>query len=599
MRLSTLILLTLHLFSPSYAASQSNNSSTILSSEFGDFVSQVLKDWNSPAGLAVAVVRQNGQGGWDVEQKGYGHATADGTPVTPDTLFSLGSESKLFDIISTGLLISNASLATPITWSSKLVDIMPGWALMDPIASAGASIIDLMSHRTGMPRHDASQGANDTLPDILSRMKYLKPSTEFRDTLQYTNIMYEVLSYLPTVLLSGRPTFSEYVQENIFDALGMNSSTYSFTRANATGRLASGFGRAGNATTNPLLPTEIYPLPYWLETGGDAGNFLSGPAGVITSLRDMVEWLKMLMANGINTNTNTTVVPEAVLAQITSGIMVWPYIDSYPELSPGAYGGARFKSSYRGHDLFEHGGDVLGFHSMVTWFPNDGAGVVIMINDDLEYYREIIRYRVFDMLFGLDPVDWNTRFQEVAVETAAAVEAYVTGTPTPANATPPSVGYDALPGVYSNPGYTTLELCAIAPPSASQTDACKALGTTINTTFPQYVLQDPNVPMFAFTWDRVSAEYISLTHFDGDVWNLTGWSGLPTNPLNASSPLWAYDAEFEGMLAVTGTDANGTAGFGFLGGFWGAGVGVPDPAITSATKTVDEVTEVWFAKVAN
>ncbi|KAF7321092.1 Beta-lactamase domain-containing protein [Mycena chlorophos] len=589
MKLLSLVLLAFHLFFVSRAVAQSNLSTTILTAEFGDFVSQVLKDWNSPAGIAVAVVRQNGHGGWVVEQQGHGQAKADGTPVTPDTLFSIGSESKLFDIISTGLLISNASLEKPVTWTSKIADIIPEWELIDPIASAGSTIIDLMSHRTGMPRHDVSQGRNDTLLSVIERMKYLKPSTEFREDFQYNNIMYEVLSYLPTALLPSQPTLAEYVQEHIFDVLGMNSSTYSFPRANATGQLADSFGRVGNTTTNPLLPTEIYPMPFWLQLGGDAGNFASGPGGVISSVRDMTAWLKMLMSNGVDTSTNTTVVPASVLEEITSGITVWPYTEDYPEISSGTYGGARYSSSYRGHDLFEHGGDVQGFHSMVTWFPNDGAGIVVLMNDDLHYYRDIVRYRVMDLLFNLEPVDWNTRYQQLAVGTAAATAAYVS-TRSPANATPPSVGFDNLPGTYDNPGYTSVELCAINPTSQTQTDSCKGLAETITSTFPQYV---SDVPTFAFTWDRIAAQYVALSHFEGDVWNLTGWTGLPTDPHNASSLLWAYDAGFDGTVALTGVDANGTIGFGFLGGIWGAGSGVPDPA----GSTPDQATEVWFAKV--
>jgi hypothetical protein len=46
---------------------------------------------------------------------------------------------------------------------------------------------------------------------------------------------------------------------------------------------------------------------------------------------------------------------------------------------------------------------------MITRFPFEGAGVAILSNDDLFYTREIIRYRIMDKLFGLDPVDWNTR----------------------------------------------------------------------------------------------------------------------------------------------------------------------------------------------
>jgi len=50
---------------------------------------------NSPAGISVAVVRQDGQGGWIVETKSYGNAKADGTKVTSDTRFAIGSESKV------------------------------------------------------------------------------------------------------------------------------------------------------------------------------------------------------------------------------------------------------------------------------------------------------------------------------------------------------------------------------------------------------------------------------------------------------------------------------------------------------------------------
>jgi hypothetical protein len=40
---------------------------------------------------------------------------------------------------------------------------------MDPIASAGSSIIDVMSHRTGLPRYDYSFFLpNDTMPSIVS-----------------------------------------------------------------------------------------------------------------------------------------------------------------------------------------------------------------------------------------------------------------------------------------------------------------------------------------------------------------------------------------------------------------------------------------------
>ncbi|KAJ7431232.1 beta-lactamase/transpeptidase-like protein [Mycena latifolia] len=561
------------------------NNGTILTSEIDTFIANILAEWNSPAGVAVAVVRQDGQGGWIVETKGYGNAKADGTKVTDDTLFSIGSESKLFDIVATGLLISNESLTTPISWTTKIASVIPEWGLMDPIASAGSTIMDLMSHRTGLPRHDVALGYGDTLPAIIKRLKYLKPSVEFRQEFQYNNLMYAVLSYLPTVLLPSKPSLAHYLQDNIFNPLGMNSTTYSFARANATGNLADSFAREGDATTNPLLPAATHALPFWLQVGGDDGNFAAGPGGLISSITDIVAWLKMLISNGVNPTTNATVVPASVLETVTSGITVWPFDeDSYAELSPSTYGGGQYKSNYRGHDLIEHGGDVAGFHSMFTRFPFEGVGVAVLTNDDLFYIRDIIRYRVMDELFGLEPVDWNTRYQQVAVGTAL-VRASLVSTPRSANATPPTGGFSSLVGNYSNPGYTEVELCLIFPAPASASDACNTLAQTLNSTFPSLV--DPTVPTLAFTWDRVASQYNMLTHFEGNLFNLTGWTGYPTG--NASSPVWAYDAGFSSTHIEFGS-----GGFGITDGVWGAASGVPDPQ----GETIEDRAEVWFKAVS-
>ncbi|KAJ7303566.1 beta-lactamase/transpeptidase-like protein [Mycena albidolilacea] len=566
------------------------NTGTILTSDIDTFVADILREWNSPAGVAVAVVRQDGQGGWAVETKGYGTAKSDGTKVTPDTLFSIGSESKLFNILATGLLISNKSLDTPVSWTTKIASIIPEWGLMDPIASSGSSIIDLMSHRTGMPRHDATYGLSDTVPAIIKRLKYLEPSAEFRSKFQYNNLMYTVLSYLPTVLHPSKPSLAQYVQENIFEPLGMNSTTYSFQRANATNMLAESFGREGDPTTNPLLPGGAHAMPFWLQVGDESGsNFASGPGGVISSINDIAIWLQMLISNGVNPATNATVIPADVLETVTSGITVYPFTEDFPELSVSTYGGGQYKSNYRGHDLIEHGGDIQGFHSAFTRFPFEGVGVAILSNDDLFYIRDIIRYRVMDELFGLEPFDWNTRYRQVAVETALA-RASLVSTPRPANATPPTGGFSSLVGNYSNPGYTSFELCQLVPPPSSASQACSTLAQSLNASFPALI--DYTVPTLVFTWDRIASQYMKLAHFEGDIFNLTGWTGMPTG--NASSPIWAYDAGLSSTNVEFGAGtANGTFGFGFVGGVWGA-QDSPDPQGTTA----EERAEVWFTKGA-
>jgi CubicO group peptidase (beta-lactamase class C family) len=75
---------------------EDNKQYKILDQETDDFVEKVLKDWKSPGGVAIAFVRRDETGKWvDIETKGYGTATATGTKVTPETMFNIGSNSKV------------------------------------------------------------------------------------------------------------------------------------------------------------------------------------------------------------------------------------------------------------------------------------------------------------------------------------------------------------------------------------------------------------------------------------------------------------------------------------------------------------------------
>jgi CubicO group peptidase (beta-lactamase class C family) len=93
----------------------------------------------------------------------------------------------------------------------------------------------------------------------------LKPSAGFRETFQYNNMMYAVLSYLPTTLLPHKPPFERYVTDNIIDPLGLNSTTYSFATANGTGRMADGFFRVGTSPTGNAFDAGTLKVPYLLN----------------------------------------------------------------------------------------------------------------------------------------------------------------------------------------------------------------------------------------------------------------------------------------------------------------------------------------------
>ncbi|KAJ7670402.1 beta-lactamase/transpeptidase-like protein, partial [Mycena rosella] len=275
---------------------------------------------------------------------------------------------QLFNIVATGLLISNKTLQPQISWTTKIAAVIHEWKLMDPVASSESTITDLMSHRTGLPSHNFGFFLfNDTLSSVFKRMKYLKPSTGFREDTRYNNIMYTVLSYLPTALLPDKPPFVHYVQKHIFEPLGMNSTTYSFTVANATGNMADGFARQGvNITENPLGAGTTRILPYLFKAAPEDGDTDSGPGGIITTIVDAARWLQLLLLDGQHPETGATIVPADVMQKLATGVSIWEgngdsgQLPGAPELSPAVYGGGQTQSAYRGHVMNEHEGDLPG-----------------------------------------------------------------------------------------------------------------------------------------------------------------------------------------------------------------------------------------------
>lgn len=96
--------------------------SSILTAQTDVFINQVLADWNVSGGAAVAVVRKSPQGHWNIETKGYGVATLNGSKVTENTRFGIGSNSKVRILVQviTAWLTSrlNIALHNTLSWAS-------------------------------------------------------------------------------------------------------------------------------------------------------------------------------------------------------------------------------------------------------------------------------------------------------------------------------------------------------------------------------------------------------------------------------------------------------------------------------------------------
>src|SRR5258708_36297869 len=92
--------------------------------DFDDFVNQALKDWKVP-GVAVAIVK----GDRVILLKGYGFRDVEKQlPVTPQTLFAIGSITKSFTVTTLGMLMDAGKLA----WEDPVRNVFPSFKMHDP-----------------------------------------------------------------------------------------------------------------------------------------------------------------------------------------------------------------------------------------------------------------------------------------------------------------------------------------------------------------------------------------------------------------------------------------------------------------------------------
>ncbi|NJE06867.1 class A beta-lactamase-related serine hydrolase, partial [Thermococcus sp. M36] len=86
---------------------------------------------------------------------------------------------------------------------------------------------DLMTHRTGLPRHDYSWYlfSSTSRDSLLRRIQYMQPTAGIREKWQYNNFMFLVQGMIAEKI--NKKKWEVLVKENIFDKLDMTRSNFS------------------------------------------------------------------------------------------------------------------------------------------------------------------------------------------------------------------------------------------------------------------------------------------------------------------------------------------------------------------------------------
>jgi CubicO group peptidase (beta-lactamase class C family) len=403
--------------------------------DFDDYVNQALRDWRVP-GAAVAVV----QGDKVILLKGYGYRDLEKQlPVTPNTLFAIGSITKSFTVSALGMEMDEGK----VDWDKPVRDYLPAFKMYDPVLTEQMMIRDLITHRSGLPRHDMVWYSSDfSREEIIRRLQYLEPNKPLRSTFQYNNLMFMTAGYIAG-LLNGK-SWEDTIREHIFTPLGMNGTNFSVKDTQRSPDFALPY-RKGND-----LKAEVKRMPFDEQC---PDRCAIGPAGEInSSVADMSRYVLFHLNKG--KVDGKALLSENNSLQMQTPQMVIPGAPDYKEESETSYGMGFFISQYRGHKRVEHGGNLDGFSAEFALLPDDGIGVIVLTNLNGTGLPNAIAYNVFDRLLGLDQVPWSQRYLQQEIKgRESEQEAKNKGYAPHKMDTHPSHELKDYVGGYANPGY--------------------------------------------------------------------------------------------------------------------------------------------------
>jgi CubicO group peptidase (beta-lactamase class C family) len=396
------------------------------------FVEQVMKDWHVP-GLAVAIVKD----GQVVYAKGFGSRDVKkGLKVTPDTLFAIGSCSKSFTATALAILVDEGKL----DWDKPVRDYLPDFRLQDAYATAHLRPRDLVTHQSGLARHDRVwYGSPLSRRELFDRLQYLESSKPLHAKYQYNNLMFMAAGVL-IERISGS-TWEEFTRRRILDPLGMKTSNFS---------------------VNDSQKTVDYSLPYQ-EQKGEVKEIpfrnidAIGPAGSInSSVNEITQWLLLQLGKGkIN---GRQIISEKSLGEVHTPQIVSGGDLKYDESFYTSYAMGWGVTSYRGHPALAHSGGIDGFSSQVRFLPKHQLAVVVLTNSSSPA-SSLIAASVVDRMLGLSEAPWAQRAKaDAAKAKEAQAKTKAEDEAKRKKDAPPTHSFKDYAGQFEHPAYQTLTI---------------------------------------------------------------------------------------------------------------------------------------------
>ena len=323
-------------------------------------------------GVSLAVMRA----GTLLHAKGYGSANLETrTPVTPETVFRVGSVSKQFIAAAIALLAEDGKLGydDPL---SRYLPLFP--------RAGDITLRQMVTHTSGLGNYTETQPRaaffrqartdyNDA--DLLAAMANTTPlfKSEPGTAWAYSNTAYVLLGLVVQVV-AGEP-YGAFLRRRLFEPAGMTQTAVD-DAADVVAHRASGY--SAKPTSQPGVAGGVRNAEY-------ISMSYPGAAGAMrASASDLCRWHAALLGGRI-------VKPETLAVMLTPArlkngeLPPMPLPPDAPQDSkpqPLKYGFGVFLGDAEGRGYVEHDGGIFGFVSLLRTFQAEQVTVAVLVNYD-------------------------------------------------------------------------------------------------------------------------------------------------------------------------------------------------------------------------
>ncbi|KAK7999047.1 hypothetical protein PG991_014722 [Apiospora marii] len=349
----------------------------IRSPTFHARVEAMMRSYHVP-GLSLAIVHKG-----QTASAGWGHASLDPPrPCTPDTLFDIASCSKSLTAVAVALLVDDDENYPEVQWDAVMSELLPdGDFVMPGIGyTENVTVDDVLSHRTGMPRHDFS-----CLGPLASETDDARSITRNLRNLSVAAPSAPIATHL--IEVKTKKPFSDFLEETFFAPLGMDS-----THLQPSESRRRGLGdRIGTGYDWDKAEARYHGFQ-WPDAPEAQGAGL-----VVSSADDLIRWVKALLhcEGPVSGRVFQGLVRLRTITEPT-----WRRPRAHT--TPSMYAAGLEVHTYRGQRVVSHGGSGFGFAGRFFFLPDPHFGAVMLGNaDGADDVQALLTKELIDELLGV------------------------------------------------------------------------------------------------------------------------------------------------------------------------------------------------------